>query len=343
MAVTLSLVMPVFNGAALAVEMMQSILANTFQDWELWAVDDGSEPAERQVLERFVQCDSRLHYLPRSRKPKGAQTCRNQGLALATGEFVCFFDADDRITPSCLARRVEALQARPDLDFMVFPSGIIRGGEFSIQPQPYLFGYPIYADDLEAFAQRRLPFVVVNNIYRTASLRKKHLRWDEALLSLHDADFNVQALLAGLRYAYASDAAPDYGYRLDANPGSLSRKEGTAVHIESHCYAARKYYAAYQRRFAHRYDEDLTLGVLSQCTSLLRGGCPPQLLLPLAQAVQPASPAFGRWLERRLRLQRLLQRLLPARLARRLCFASYLSDYRHHLRTLPHRIQNLQN
>ena len=85
-------------------------------------------------MEYFAK-DERMHYLHRNREPKGPQTCRNIGLENARGEFIIFFDSDDQVFPFTLKKRVEALRSREDLDFMVFPSGVLFNGNFSDTPK----------------------------------------------------------------------------------------------------------------------------------------------------------------------------------------------------------------
>ena len=109
---SLSIIMPVFNHHDEVATMIDSILANDFQSWELLAVDDGSEADTLQLLERYAEADSRIKVVRRDRQPKGAQTCRNIGLEMACGEFVIIFDSDDYIAPYCLRQRVEMLQKR---------------------------------------------------------------------------------------------------------------------------------------------------------------------------------------------------------------------------------------
>ena len=158
--VTLSIVMPVYNHADYVIEMLRSIQENTFQDWEVIAVDDGSTSEHYDQISAFAQQDARIHYMKREQQTKGAQTCRNEGLLQAKGEFICFFDSDDYIAPHGLEQRVKALRERPDLDFMVFRSASYREGRFDTTPSFNTYGYPIFKDDVAAFCARKLPFIV---------------------------------------------------------------------------------------------------------------------------------------------------------------------------------------
>lgn len=318
----LSIIMPVFNHKEMVATMIDSILANDYQDWELLAVDDGSTQDTLDLLKHYEE-DSRIHIIQRNRAPKGAQTCRNIGLEMAQGEYVVFFDSDDYITPTCLKSRVEALERYPELDFMVFRSGIFCDGTFSPEPTNLTFGYPVNQDDIEAFCTRFLPFVVWNNIYRRQSLLDNHLTWDTKLLSLQDSMFNLQCLLAGLKYSY-SDTQPDYGYRL-STPGSVSKKLKSKEHLESHVYITKRFFSEVQRFYGHRYDHALYRGALQVLLQMARSGnLFRDFNLSMAAAVRRYSLAWGCIFYIQVRLFHLLCHFLPLSLARQLSFLCYL-------------------
>lgn len=306
--------MPVFNHADYVIEMLRSIQTNTFQDWEVIAVDDGSAPEHYDQIAAFAHQDARIHYSKREHQLKGAQTCRNEGLQKAQGEFVCFFDSDDYIAPHGLAQRVEALRARPDLDFIVFRSASYRDGRFDPTPSFNTYGYPIFKDDVAAFCARKLPFIVWNNIYRRASLIEKGVTWDLNLRSLQDAQFNMQCLLAGMKYEYA-DAPPDYAYRHGV-AGSISKKINSPEHLESNLYAVRTFYETVQKQFGHRYDRQLYQGAMQIYVTVLRSEAPRWFAQRLVTIVQRHSKTWGTCFALQVWFTTLLLRILPAKLAR---------------------------
>lgn len=173
------------------------------------------------------------------------------------------------------------------------------------------------------FASRRLPFIVWNNIYRTESLRCHNLTWDVNLLSLQDADFNISAIAAGLRYDYA-EAPQDYGYRI-ITTSSISKKINTQAHVDSHVRANSRMYDTVRRIGGKRYDRSLYDGMLRIYNSGMTGkGINRSLAEALADSVSKRCPYHSRLLKLQIRLTLLLQKLLPARLARQLPVAAYL-------------------
>ena len=90
----LSIVMPFYKEPILVIEMLESIIANSYRDWELLAVDDGMDEDElKMVFEKIT--DERVRFIKRTAGAKGAQKCRNIGLEEARGKYIIFVDSDD--------------------------------------------------------------------------------------------------------------------------------------------------------------------------------------------------------------------------------------------------------
>ncbi len=105
-----SVIVPVFNGAATIARTLESLRCQTYTDWELIVVDDGSTD---ETVDRVARIrDARIRLITSTRS--GRARARNRGLAQARGRFVGFCDADDLWTPDKLERQVEALRLHPD-------------------------------------------------------------------------------------------------------------------------------------------------------------------------------------------------------------------------------------
>ena len=103
-----SVIVPAYNAEQTIVETIRSVQSQTFSDFELIVIDDGSTD---RTLERLETAgDSRLRIF--SYENAGAPSARNRGIARATGEYLAFIDADDLWTPDKLHHQVAALQTR---------------------------------------------------------------------------------------------------------------------------------------------------------------------------------------------------------------------------------------
>ncbi|HEX7316872.1 MAG TPA: glycosyltransferase family 2 protein [Pyrinomonadaceae bacterium] len=120
-----SVVMPAYNAGRYIAESVESVRGQTFQDWELVVVDDGSEDDTRAVVEAYAASDARVRYV---RRPNGGQAAaRNTGLARARGSLVAFLDADDLWLPEKLEAQLAVLE-RTGVD-LVYSDGYFFSDE----------------------------------------------------------------------------------------------------------------------------------------------------------------------------------------------------------------------
>jgi glycosyltransferase involved in cell wall biosynthesis len=91
---------------------VESVLAQTFSDWELVIIDDGSTDATPEAVRPFL-ADPRIHYTRADRL--GQSRAKNLGIRLSRGEFIAFLDADDAWEPAKLERQLPLFENRPEL------------------------------------------------------------------------------------------------------------------------------------------------------------------------------------------------------------------------------------
>ena len=107
-----SVLMPVYNAQRYVAAAVESVLGQTFADFELIAVDDGSTDRSLSILQRFADADPRVRII--SRPNAGLVASLNEALAIARGEFIARMDADDICLPERFARQMAYLAAHPD-------------------------------------------------------------------------------------------------------------------------------------------------------------------------------------------------------------------------------------
>jgi glycosyltransferase involved in cell wall biosynthesis len=121
----ISVLMPVYNAERFLVEAVESIVTQTFTDFEFLIVDDGSTDASLAILRKYAARDPRIRLI--SRPNTGIAVALNEMLQLARGEFVARMDSDDVSLPDRFERQVAFLRANPDV--------LAVGGAYTITDQ----------------------------------------------------------------------------------------------------------------------------------------------------------------------------------------------------------------
>lgn len=106
--------MPAFNAGEFVQDSVNSVLNQTYQNWELIVIDDGSVDNTKHVVCSFK--DPRIRYF--KQENEGVSSARNKGLSLMNGSYFCFLDADDLLTPNSLSSRLAVFQGSPSLAFV---------------------------------------------------------------------------------------------------------------------------------------------------------------------------------------------------------------------------------
>ncbi|PIR74951.1 MAG: hypothetical protein CO030_03790 [Candidatus Magasanikbacteria bacterium CG_4_9_14_0_2_um_filter_42_11] len=162
----ISVVIPVYNRKEVLLRSLASLEIQTFHDFEVIIVDDGSSPAIR-----LQTTDYRFPIEFVRQENKGAPSARNKGFSLSKGEYVIFWDADLIAEPNMLEKMLEALDSHPEASFAY---------------SNFTFGkkkMPGVAFDVKALQKRN--YIVTSSLIR----RKDVITWDESLKKFQDWDY----------------------------------------------------------------------------------------------------------------------------------------------------------
>ena len=116
-----SVITPTFNRSDFLPESIDSVLAQTYQNFQLIIVDDGSTDSTREVVEPYLT-DQRIKYFYQSNQ--GQSVARNKGISESSGEFICFLDSDNAWLPNKLDRSLLEFSRFPQSD-IVYGDGIL--------------------------------------------------------------------------------------------------------------------------------------------------------------------------------------------------------------------------
>jgi glycosyltransferase involved in cell wall biosynthesis len=118
-----------FNREKLLPTCIESVIAQTYNNWEQLIIDDGSSDQSLQVIQKYMLSDPRIRCSRHSNR--GQSLSLNVAIMMAAGEYVCILDSDDYYLPNHIESRIQYLQAHPEVDFL-HGGIIVIGDEFVV-------------------------------------------------------------------------------------------------------------------------------------------------------------------------------------------------------------------
>ena len=182
----ISVIVPVYNAEKYLHRCIDSILLQTFTDFELLLINDGSNDGSGTICDEYAAKDNRVRVF--HKENGGASSARNLGMDNAQGEWVTFVDADDYVLPSYLATYIEISTANVDMCVV----GIIP--DYSISSD-----YQITKTSVDYFGDVKGAMLLLNDcqmmgslcnkLFRTSIITSHELRLDECCKFREDEDF----------------------------------------------------------------------------------------------------------------------------------------------------------
>lgn len=227
-----SVIIPTYNRAKSIGTAIGSILNQTWQDFEIIVVDDGSTDHTKQVVEEFGDDRIRYVYLEQN---SGASHARNTGIGLAESEFIAFLDSDDEWLPEKLEKQMQVMMRASDNIGMIY----CRMRAKEEENDPIICPPDWIAKEL--LAGNMLAVLVAHNLIGTPSVlvRKKCLEqvggFDEKLSCLEDWELNLR-IAEKWEIGFVDDIL------VEVHPSSGSVSTNARGYMETRCYLIKKYW-----------------------------------------------------------------------------------------------------
>jgi len=222
-----SVIIPTYNRAPIIKRAIESVLLQTYQDWELLIVDDCSTDNTQQMIHTEFD-DERIKYY-KLEVNKGNAGARNKGVEIAKGEYIAFLDSDDEYTPGYLTRALNCIsQEENDVDFLWSGTRTIALNGNSVDS--------IWIPSKESFPNQFLYELHVG-IGRGFLIKRKcfaDLKFDERLRTAVDTDFLIR-----LKQSFNYTILKDIVVNIYSQPGSVrsdfsEKKKSYDIIIEKH-------------------------------------------------------------------------------------------------------------
>lgn len=114
--INFSIIIPTYNRGYTLARALDSLLAQSFANWEAWIMDDGSTDNTKEVVEAYLNRGYAIHYI--KKENKGVAKTRNKALSYVNGTYVTFLDSDDWYKPNHLESRDTILSKNPKVDLL---------------------------------------------------------------------------------------------------------------------------------------------------------------------------------------------------------------------------------
>lgn len=206
----ITIIVPVYNVEKYLDECLKSLSCQTFSDYEIICVNDGSTDGSRRIL---TEWESKIPYMRViDRENGGLSAARNTGLETARGEYVVFVDSDDWVEPAMLSQLANEMNGT---DIICFACRRTDNNSYDILKPENNKGWDYY--NQHALESRIVPFVCIwQRCYRREFLMANHLQFREGILH-EDNEFTPRVCLR----AKSVKVIPDVLYNYRVRPGSI--------------------------------------------------------------------------------------------------------------------------
>jgi len=201
-----SIIIPTYNRSHLLPETLDSILEQTYLNWECIVIDDGSTDSTEDLLKTYTQKDNRFQYVKRPESiPKGANSCRNYGLKSSNGDWILWFDSDDIMHQSSLEIRICGI--KDDTELLISRSAVFEKATTQILYEETRT-HPS-KNILEDFITQKITWYLPDGLWKRSFLGGKML-FDENLFIGQDRDFHIRMLLQEPKISFLRDCLTFY-------------------------------------------------------------------------------------------------------------------------------------
>lgn len=219
----ISIIIPIHNASCHLRSCLNSILSQSYKNYEVLMIDDGSKDESFKICKEFAQLDTRFKYY--YKKNEGVSSARNVGLQNSTGEWIYFIDADDELYAGALDSLIGGITENIDL---IIGSYTIISDDNNQEERDYVLKNQIL--DSESAIREQLANTIYLGypwikLFRASVIRQNRILFDENIFYNEDRLFTIAFIIKSSQYTrYLSDKV--YKYFLRAS-GAISQLQSS--------------------------------------------------------------------------------------------------------------------
>lgn len=217
----ISIIIATYNRGSIISETLDSVINQSYSNWECIVVDDGSDDSTQDVVLSYMNNDSRIKFFNRPKTMlKGPNSSRNFGILKSSGKFIMSLDSDDWILNNHLEAKMDIFNSNPEIDAVLSKTIMVDNEKNEIQKE-----HRTYLTDnlLEDFITLKVSWYMHDLMWRKSFLENKIL-YNEKLLKWLDRDFHIRRLAEFPKIYLLDDFLSLYRIHTNSNSSNSNYK-----------------------------------------------------------------------------------------------------------------------
>lgn len=222
-----SVIIPIYNVEKYLPQCIESVLHQTYENFELILVNDGSTDRSGAICDKYAQNDTRIRVV--HKKNGGLSDARNAGLSIAKREFIWFLDGDDSMVDGAMSNIAETIM-RNDVVDMVTCCHINEYNDGTVELKPLPCDCPSSIIGRDEFLFRLYQcdgsyFAAWKNVYRRSVITANNLRFTKGLIGAEDCEFFMHFVRCGEKFTLLNTPVVNYKTQREGSITNTMSKE----------------------------------------------------------------------------------------------------------------------
>jgi glycosyltransferase involved in cell wall biosynthesis len=223
--VEVSIIVPVYNAQKTLDKCLGSILNQSFNNFEIILINDGSTDNSKVICDKYAEADHRIKVI--HKKNQGVSHTRNIGLDNTTGKYIQFVDSDDWLEEKTLERLIDFMDGNTDIVMCGYKRVLMEGNTYKLEKDIYTkdtidVKVRDFLRDYYYYFEMGLMYALWNKLFKREIIQNNNIRFNENLSLGEDLLFNIEYMLNCEKITNTCETL--YNYVIFDNDKSLSTR-----------------------------------------------------------------------------------------------------------------------